>query len=27
MHAYNGVFTILGLAWFFVFCVMCFCKG
>jgi len=21
MHAYNGVLTILGLAWFFVFCV------
>jgi len=29
MHAYNGVLTILGLglACFFVFCVLCFCKG
>jgi len=26
MHAYNGVLTILGLACFFGFCVLCFCK-
>jgi len=28
MQAYNEVLTVLGLAcFFFVFCVMCFCKG
>jgi len=27
MHVYNGVLTLLGLACFFVFCVLCFCKG
>jgi len=27
MHAYNGVLTILGLAYFFVSCVLCFFKG